>query len=492
MLARDPLGVKPLYFAHLNGEFAFSSEIKALVKLMPNIRSLDHEALRRYFSFIYCPGPATPFKSVRKLEPGSAMWVDKDLKLKKWTFYKLPSLDPSNEQMSELEAVEGVYTRLNTAVKRQMISDVPLGAFLSGGIDSTSIVAFARKVAPDIKCFTIRTVNGRDAGETDDLPFAAMAARHLDVSLDVVDVEASQIPQDLEKMVWHLDEPIADPASLNTLYISQMARNQGTKVLLSGTGGDDLFSGYRRHQALKFQSYFDNLPSYIRKGMLSLVKMMPAKAGLSRRRDKLVKIIENSRNIGLPAYFLWGLEEDMDQLFLSCSEENQEDVMYEFLKHASETASPLQRMLALEQRFFLADHNLNYADKMGMAASVEIRVPFLDLDLVNFASKIPDRFKTPGTQVKWVLKNAMRNELPRQILTRPKTGFGLPIRQWVREDLNEYIRDMLSETSIRKRGLFDPKFVQSLIRDNNSGGRDAAFTLFSLLCVEIWCQQNLD
>jgi asparagine synthase (glutamine-hydrolysing) len=492
LLARDPMGVKPLYYASSDNNFAFCSEIKGLISLMPKIRELDHAALRRYFSFIYCPGDATPFRAVRKLAPGTAMWVSKGKPVKTWSYFRLPALDHADEAMTKEEAVEGTYQRLEEAVRRQMVSDVPIGAFLSGGIDSTAIVALAKKQAPNLKCFTIRTDNGRDAGETDDLPFAKMAAGHLGVSLDIVDVAASKIPYDIERMIWHLDEPIADPASLNTLYISELARGQGIKVLLSGTGGDDIFSGYRRHHALRLNMYLETIPAPIRMALLAAVRHIPAKSGFARRREKLIQIFSDAKNNGLPAYFLWGIKEDLDRLFLAAAEDPDEMVMQKFLAHADKDASPLQKMLALEQRFFLADHNLAYADKMGMAAGVEIRVPMLDLDLVHFAARIPDHYRIKGRTSKWVLKQAIRDHLPASILTRPKTGFGLPIRRWVRNELKEYIHDMLSESRLRQRALFDPHFVRRLIEENNSGRRDAAFTLFSLLCMEIWCQHFLD
>ncbi len=492
LLARDQMGVKPLYYARSNNRLAFCSEIKGLVRLMPELCEIDQQALRQYFSFIYCPGDATPLKAVRKLEPGTAMWVRNGKIKTRWQFYRLPTLDPSHKTISAEEAIEGTNLLLRQAVKRQMISDVPLGAFLSGGVDSTGIVAFAREQAPDIQCFTIRNSGGRDAGETDDLPFARMAADHLDVSLNIIDVEAEQIPQNIEKMIWHLDEPISDPASLNSLFISQLARQNGIKVLLSGTGGDDLFSGYRRHLALSGSQHLNQLSPLIRKLLARMLAIMPATGGIARRRDKLTQILSNSAQSGLPAYFLWGMKEDVDSLFLANAEAPVESVMQQFLSQASSEASALQQMLALEQRFFLADHNLTYADKMGMAASVEVRVPFLDLELVRFAAQVPDKFKVRGRHTKWALKQALQQDIPAPILNRPKTGFGAPIRRWMRNDLKEFLFDMLSYDAVKRRGLFDPKFVQLLITENDSGSRDAAYTLFSLLSVEIWCQKFLD
>ena len=492
LLARDQMGVKPLYYARSGGNLAFCSEIKGLIQLMPDLRELDQQALRGYFSFIYCPGPGTPFKAVRKLEPGTAMWVRDGEIETSWRFFRLPSLDPSDNNMTSREAIDGTNHFLRQAVQRQMMADVPVGAFLSGGVDSTGIVAFAREQAPDMRCFTIRTRDGRDEGETDDLPFAQMAADHLDVPLDIIDVDADQIPRDIEKMIWHLDEPISDPASLNTLYISELARKNGMKVLLSGTGGDDLFSGYRRHHALAISQHLNRLPPALRGGLVKMLQLMPARGGMARRRDKLAHILGQSEQNGLPAYFLWGMKDDVDKLFLTPAEAPAEAEMQQFLSQADSSATALQQMLALDQRYFLADHNLTYADKMGMAASVEIRVPFLDLDLVQFAARIPDRFKIRGRQSKWVLKQALKNDIPRQILTRPKTGFGAPIRRWMKNELKEFMSETLSYDAVKRRGLFDPEFVQRLMTENNSGSRDAAYALFSLLSVEIWCQKFLD
>jgi asparagine synthase (glutamine-hydrolysing) len=492
LLARDPLGVKPLYYAMSQNCMAFSSEIKAIVRLMPEICDLDHAALRRYYSFIYCPGNGTPFRAVKKLDPGSAIWVSEGQIAKGWSFFRLPSLNGTDGSMTEAEAINGTYNGVRDAVRRQMVSDVPIGAFLSGGVDSSALVAIAREMSPQIECFTIETANGRDFGETDDLPFAKLAASYLGVKLNTVEVKPSQIPRDLENMVWHLDEPIADLASLNTLYISKAARAMGIKVLISGTGGDDLFSGYRRHQALMFQERFRNFPGSLQSIFLKMFKNIPARAGFSRRRDKLIQILSDEKNSGIPAYFFWGLKEEVNNLFLESAPNAEEEVMHAFLAGANSNASALQKMLALEQRFFLADHNLNYTDKMGMAAGVEIRVPMLDLDLVTFAAGIPDQFRIKKMQSKWVLKEAMKPHLPPAILTRPKTGFGLPLRRWIKQDLNEYVQDMLCEERVRRRGIFDPKYVAKLISENASGKRDSAFSILSVLCTEIWCQKFID
>ena len=253
-LARDPIGVKPLFYTKDARGFAFASELKALVPLLAT-RTLDPVSLHRYLTFLWCPGDGTPLREIRKLPPGEAMVVQDGGIVRRWAWYELPARRAVlSNSLSAEEAVHAVAEGLRRAVHRQLVSDVPVGAFLSGGLDSSSVVAFAREKAPGLHCFTIEIEGGQDSGFADDLPYARRVARHLDVGLDVVKVDAARMAKDLAKMVRLLDEPVADPAPLNVLYISRLARERGIKVLLSGTGGDDLLSGYRRHLALRYEA----------------------------------------------------------------------------------------------------------------------------------------------------------------------------------------------------------------------------------------------
>ena len=492
LLARDPHGVKPLYYAEHQSNFIFCSEIKGILKLMPTLRDLDQDAIRRYFTFIYCPGSGTPFKGVRKLDPGSAMLVQSGQIIKKWKYFECPFLSsgPSNSSVSAVTDI--LDQKLQSAVSRQMLADVQVGAFLSGGVDSSTIVAYAREINPDINCFTIMTPGGRDAGEVDDLDFALLASKHLDVKLNIIDVNAKDLPTDIAKMVWHLDEPIADPASLNTYYIAKAAREQGIKVLLSGTGGDDLFSGYRRHQALSVSQGLNALPRQIRQTIYALARFMPARGAMARRRNKLLQILESGNTSGLPAYFVWALDEQLDKLFINECMTKPTAVMNDYLSFAAPGLSPLQKMLALEQRFFLSDHNLNYTDKMGMAAGTEIRVPFMDHDIVKFAATIPDFQRVNRGRTKLALKRVASNKLPREIINRSKTGFGVPIRRWLKGELREYLYDTLTSERIKKRGLFNPAYVQELLAQNDDSLNDVSYTLFSLLCFESWFEKFMD
>lgn len=497
LVARDALGVKPLYYAETPQGFVFASEIKALLRLAPGLRELDLVAIHRYLSFLWSPGEATPLRQVRKLLPGAAMIVRAGRIEKRWNWYTLPAFRPGPPQADEAGAVRGTADLLRQAVHRQLVADVPVGAFLSGGLDSSAVVAFAKEQVPDIQCFTIDLVGGQDAGYSNDLPYARKVAKHLGVSLSVVTVDAHRLASDLEGMFAQLDEPLADPAPLNVLYISRLAREHGMKVLLSGAGGDDLFSGYGRHLALVHERYWAWLPAWCRSGLESVT------SGFDRRNPTLRRMAKAFEGASLPSdtrltnYFHWARESQLLDLYTpefraGVAGELAAQPLQDFIAALPGSVPALERMLTLEQRFFLVDHNLTYTDKMSMAAGVEVRVPFLDPDLVEFAATIPAHLKQRGRTSKWVLKQAMSPYLPREIIHRPKTGFGAPLRRWMRHELRPLLGDVLSEASLRKRGLFDPAAVQRLIRDNYAGKVDAAYTLLSLLAIEIWCRRFVD
>jgi asparagine synthase (glutamine-hydrolysing) len=496
-VARDGLGVKPLYYTVNDRGFAFASETKALLQFVPESRELDVVALHRYLSFLWSPGSGTPLRAVQKLLPGEAMLVCGGRVARQWSWYQLPAFRGVRADLGEEAAIRGTADMLRVAVHRQLVADVPVGAFLSGGLDSSAVVAFAREVAPDIRCFTIEAVGGEGDGFSDDLPYARRVAAHLGVSLNVVRVDAGRMADDLEGLVAQLDEPVADPAPLNVLYISRMAREQGIKVLLSGAGGDDLFSGYRRHVALNYERYWSWLPQGIRSALERGTSSFDQRKPTFRRVAKLFDGAGLDGPSRLTNYFLWAKETQLLRLYtpefrVALAGAAASAPMDEFLAPLPRTVSPLDRMLALEQRFFLADHNLMYTDKMSMAVGVEARVPFLDLELVEFAARIPVKYKQRGRVGKWVLKKAMEPYLPHDIIYRPKSGFGAPLRQWMRNELRPLMSDVLSPESLRSRGLFEPTAVQDLISRNHNGKTDAAYTLLSLMNIEIWCRAYVD
>lgn len=495
-LARDNFGIKPLYYGLFNDCFFFSSELKALVPFIENINNLNFESIQSYLTFLYCPGKGTPIKSINKLLPGHAMLIHKGKIKSSWKWYHQPFFQKKKKKINKEEAIKGVRNYLRNAVTRQMVADVPVGAFLSGGLDSSAIVSFAREQNKDIKCFTIEVQGENERDIADDLHYARSVAKHLNVSLDVVQISSIKMAKDIEFMVKTLDEPIADPAALSVLYISRLAREQGIKVLLSGAGGDDLFTGYRRHYAWMIEHWWNWLPFKARKVLSNVSSKLNQNNILSRRITKLFSGAYLERDERLINYFRWTKRDDLERLYSlefrsAIKNSNPASEMLKFLKDLPTNTSKLDRMLALEQQFFLPDHNLIYTDRMSMAVGVEVRVPFLDKELVEFAYNIPDQFKQKGGEGKWILKKALEGYLPRDVIYRPKTGFGAPIRRWMRNELRQLLGDTLSFECLRSRGLFDPTAVWKLIADNDKGKIDASYTLFSLLCIEIWCKNYI-
>lgn len=494
IVARDPLGVKPLYYFQTGDSFSFASELKALLSFNQHF-TLAPEKLKDYLTFLWCPGEGTPFKEVKKLLPGHYAELqihDGQLKSKTEKFYHIP-FNGIYQKSSEKEFIDLLDQKLNKAVQRQLLSDVPVGYFLSGGLDSTLLVAIARKLTGGpLQCFTIETeVTTSREGFTDDLDFAKKAAAYLDVKLEVVKADID-IVRDFDKMIWHLDEPQADPAPLNVYNIAHRAKEMGFKVLIGGTGGDDLFSGYRRHQALQFEKYIQWMPKYL-KYLLAKIRWNNNQP-FGRRVNKVLQQLDKPTAQRLAHFYTWLPADRVNALFEKDQKEKvaQHDPLQYLmilLEDIPSESSWLNKMLYWEMRSFLVDHNLNYTDKMGMAAGVEIRVPYLDLDLINFACQLDPKLKLKGRETKYILKKVAERYLPKEIIYRPKTGFGAPVRKWIVEDMDAMIKERLSKEAIIKQGMFDPAEVHRLIAENKTGKVDASYSIWSLLAISSWMKQ---
>ncbi len=499
-LSRDGLGVKPLYMGETSNGLLYSSELKALLCCPELSRELDPQSLNRYLTFIWCPSPGTMFKKVKKLEPGTACVIKHGKIVKKWHWYNLP-YNGKRLEGTENEIANMLTSHLETAVERQLVSDVPVGAFLSGGLDSSSIVAMMRKLHPDqrFKCYSIGFEDGEDVeGCPADLPYAELAAKHLNVDLEKITIKPNQLIERLAELMWFLDEPQADPAPVNAMFIAEKARNDGVKVLLSGAGGDDIFTGYRRHVAMSTEKYWNWLsPKALKKLHNLSMRFGDVRNPWIRRIRKLLENAHLPFEDRLIGYFKWSSDETRagllnPELFDNNPLEAPELPLKQSLVSIADEKDPINQMLYLDSKFFLVDHNLNYSDKTCMRYGVEARVPLLDPDLVEFAAKIPTAMKQKGNVGKAIFKKAMEPYLPHNLIYRPKTGFGAPLRKWIRNDLKDIIAELLSESSLKKRGLFNPKAVKKLIEDDINGKIDGGYVILSILCVEIWCQLFLD
>ncbi|OFW03158.1 MAG: asparagine synthase (glutamine-hydrolyzing) [Acidobacteria bacterium RIFCSPLOWO2_02_FULL_68_18] len=507
LLARDGIGVKPLYYSESARGVLFASELKALLHCGPGYiaRSLDPIAVSQYLAYQSVPAPRTVLESVRKVHPGEFLVVRRGRIEARNTFYRLPA--PATRSPETLDTLADRFReKLIAAVSRQLISDVPIGAFLSGGLDSSAVVAMVHKAQPGyrVPCYTMAFDDDFAAeGSPSDLPFAERVARHLNVHL--IPVHAGpRVVDRLEEVMHALDEPTGDPAPINAYLISERAHRDGLKVLLSGAGADDILGGYRRHLWLGSERLWEAMPASLRRRVAAWAGRRrdghAAMSGAAVSARRLVKLLSQADRP--QALRLIGRLQTIDprlhasllspSLLADLPAGSVALPLLETLDHLPPDADPLTMMLHLEQRHFLADHNLNYLDKTTMAFGVEGRVPLLDLELVEFVATVPSRFKVAGREGKYLFKKAMEPYLPREVIYRQKTGFGVPLRRWMAGDLREAVSDVLTPQAIRDRGVFNGAVVQSLIARTQTGEVDGAYPLFSLFAFETWCRRFLD
>jgi asparagine synthase (glutamine-hydrolysing) len=497
-IARDPFGVKPLYLYQNGNQFAFSSELKTFMNIEEFDCTIDPKALIDYLSFLWAPGERTMYKKVVKVLPGEILELDTKagLLLSKKKFSK-DYFKGEYWDLTESEWIDKLETTLLKAVEKQLLSDVPVGFFLSGGLDSSLLVAMARKLNPEksFDCFTINTEieKGRE-GFAEDLPYARKIAKYLQVELHEVNARSEGVAN-FDKMIWHLDEPQADLAPINVLQIATLARNRDTKVLIGGAAGDDIFSGYRRHQALSLERAVSKVPDFIMALGRTLINTLPGSKPTFRRLQKLSRDWGLTFDKRIMGYFNW--LPDNEIVFDLLSPEVKENVKqydpYQYglniLKNKGKMLSPLDQMLLLEQTTFLVDHNLNYTDKLSMAVGVEARVPYLDFDLVELAGHIPSKFKLKGNETKYLLKKVAERYLPKDVIYRPKTGFGAPVRDMVSNDFEPMINERLNPQFIKDQGIFNSEKIQEILEAHRSGAKDFGYTILSLLAIQSWLKQ---
>lgn len=497
LVARDHYGIKPLYYCHNEDGFYFASEIKALLQIDNFNKSINYDALLRTLTFLWSPGEETLLSAVKKVKPGHYLVIKNGQICENVCYWQWPEYKPIYSKIDE--SVYAILQTLQKSVKDQLVADVPVGAFLSGGLDSSLIVALAKRAQEKNKrfeCFTI-DLNIKDQeneGFADDLPYAEIVAKALSIPLYVLNVNPD-IVELLPKMVYHLDELQADPASINVLLIAEEAKKHGIKVLLSGTGGDDLFTGYRRHFAVNYEKLWIWLPSFLKRLLGYLIKLLPKGNTICRRVSKLFQYADLPENERILSYFYWIDPQLVKDLFVDEIKEKLSNSPMDFMLQeliSRPERSPVEKMLYLERSYFMVDHNLNYTDKMSMACGIEVRLPFLNRNVVTTASMVDVKLKQKGSIGKWILKKAAEKLLPNNIIYRPKTGFGVPLRIWLKKDLTPIINKYLNEECIKTRGIFKPEKIQHILRDVLQGKADYTYTIFALICFEMWCQIFID
>lgn len=494
-IARDAFGVKPLYYANISQGLIFASELKALIACRTLDRAIDVGAIRDYLIHLWSPGQRTPLRSVSKLPPGHSIRARGGaLHVTEWRLRPAPIFDSG--RVDRRACIQELGALFDRVVADHCVSDVPVGAFLSGGVDSSAIVAamIGSGNAPRrAYCIGFAGRGLVDEGFSDDLGYAREVAHQLGVPLTALMVDPPTL-SDMEALVYTLDEPEADPAPLYVGAIAEAAQADGVKVLLSGAGGDDIFTGYRRHRAAA-------LRARIGVGARLMLGCIPQSVArfigpIERRRlDKLRYMFAGSDDDFLIRAFEFNPLENVSFCLGADVRRELDAPPSEWLRRALEgtTHWPLvERMLDLELHGFLPDHNLNYTDRASMAHGVEVRVPFLDSRLFSHARRIPWRMKVRFLSEKWALKQAVSGPLPAAVLKRRKTGFGAPIRSWLVNPMNEMVEDLLASRAFRERGLFDSAAVRATYDDVRAGRGDNAYLVLGIMMTELWMRRFID
>ena len=497
-LARDHAGIKPLYLADTGEALFFASEPKTLLAFGAVGSEVDRIALRQYLTFLWVPGERTMWRDIRKVpEGGWLLWRDGQRESGTWWDWDQSTQD----RMPPHEWARRVRATLLETVDRQLIADVPLGALLSGGLDSSAIVGAMRALHPDreIRAYSANVDDDSQDGFADDLPFARQVAARL--RLDLVEERLRPaIATLLPKLIWHTDEPLADPAIAASFLLCQRAREDGTIVLLSGQGADELYYGYRSHRAMRLGQSFSGIPSPLVRAASALAQLASGVSGVSaratpRRALKMLRFLGESQGERILQLADWGSHTLRAELLSGdVARIAPAEVYGDYLSlfERSRGLTDEDRWSYVLFKTFLPALNLTYGDRTSMAVSLELRVPYLDRALVEQAGRIPADVKHFRGEQKWVLGQAAADWLPPQIRSRPKTGFGAPLRHWLSTELRDDMRAALLSERFLERGLFRRPGVVQILSDLESGRRDVAYIVWALFTFELWARTFID
>jgi asparagine synthase (glutamine-hydrolysing) len=485
ILGRDRMGIKPLYWHDDGRRIAFASELKALM-LDPAIpREVDHEALACYLSFQYVPGPRTIWRGVRKLRPGHVLVVD-ERGPREVSYWELP-VGPTLA-ISEMEAVEALGEQLAEAVKLRLVADVPLGAFLSGGIDSSAVVALMTAASDrPVRTFSI----GFEEEGWSELEHARRVAEHLGTD-HTEHIVRPRALDDLPRLVWALDEPFADASMLPTYYVSEMARRKVT-VALSGDGGDELYGGYDTYGWARQYAAIDRAPRTLRRLAAIPGRALPSDNALGRKLARLPLTVAD-RHLEVNAMFpprelASALSSD---LRASLSEFDPWAEHRAIHAAAAPEEGEIPALLHLDARTFMVDDVLVKVDRTSMQHSLEVRVPLLDHRVVEFVARLPFGLKRKDGVTKWILRQTVKDLLPAETLARRKHGFGVPLERWLGAGFDELAREVLLDERGRSRGWTEPRAVEQLLSSSSLRERSRAKRLWTLVCLELWAQAYVD
>jgi asparagine synthase (glutamine-hydrolysing) len=498
LLAVDRFGIKPLYYAATSEGISFGSELKCVVRSALVKPDLDTDALGQYFTFSYIPPPATIFAGVRKLAPGTLLRWSPERGAEACQYWESPR-DPVDAGRPRVESQSLLRAALLDAVRSHLVSDVPVGAFLSGGIDSSAVVALMAEAAPDrVRTFSIGFADPRYS----ELDKARAVAQRYGTDHHELVVEPQSVEL-LPTLAAHFDEPFADSSALPTYHVSRLARRH-VKVVLSGDGGDELFLGYTLFRGLKLAEKAQSLPEPLRRALAGLPRYMPRTPSpfVNDRCALLLKRVADTmappelafkRKISAPG--LDAVRPLLSAEFGSELAQSNPFAIVDSWLERYETANgghPLERFVHTGFQTSLAGDMLVKVDRMSMANSLEVRVPFLDHLLAEHVATIPVDRRMPGWRLKGLLKDTLADALPKEILNSPKRGFTVPLAGWFRGDLEAYAREVLLSPDVARRGFLDTKGVENMLVRHREGASNLGTNIWALLMFELWCRETLN
>ena len=491
LIGRDRIGVKPLYVAQNAQRLAFATEAKALLQLPGMATELNRSVLPDYLHLGYVPAPHSIFKGIRKLPPATLLSVQGG-QVKEWRYWQLPA--HTDHSQTDAQWIERVRAGIDRSVHMQMVSDVPIGAFLSGGVDSSAVVAaMARHSSQPIRTYAIGFEGGAAEQLYNELPFARQVAQLFGTEHHEIVVKPDVVGL-LPKLVWHMDEPLADSAFITTYLVSEFARKD-VKVILSGVGGDELFGGYRRYLGGHYARRYGALPGWARKAASMAAQHLPADRhhkwlNVARLAKGFIASAEMQPDERYRSYVQVVARDTVASLLLADAPAGADALAQAFAMAKSD--DELNRLFAVDAETQLPDDLLMLTDKMSMAVSLECRVPLLDHELVEMAAAIPAQAKVRGGVLKHLMKESLVGVLPHDILHRKKRGFGTPMGAWLKHELAPVLRELLSPDVVRQRGLFNASVVSRLVADHEASRADGTDALLALLNLEVWSRIYLD
>lgn len=491
-LARDRVGKKPILYSHQpNGDLIFGSEFTAVLEHPSIGREVDMQALDAYMSYLCVPAPQTAFKSIRKLEPGHWMrWKDGLVETRR---YWLPKFGPKLK-ITEEEAIEETTRLMRESTRLRMISEVPLGAFLSGGVDSSIVVALmAQESSSPVKTFSI----GFEEQDFSELKYARAVAEHVGAEYHEFIVRPNAL-EILPALVEHYGEPYADSSAIPTYYVSKETRQHVT-VALNGDGGDESFAGYERYMAMELAEIYRRIPSWMRSALIEgPVNLLPSSELKQTRIRDVQRFFSSAHEDKKARYFRWmstfkpALKPDLYTSDFKAQLTGQTSKLLDEWFDVANGTGILDATLLTDQMTYLPNDLLVKVDIASMANSLEARSPFLDHNVIEFAARLPENIKMRGLRPKYLLKKVAARLVPREVVYRRKMGFGVPVGRWLRGEMSGFLRDTLLSQAALSRGVVKPEKLRQYVDEHVSGKFDHSFQVWSLLMMELWFQRFID